>query len=205
MRFVLIGCALLIATAPAQAALNVLGPTMARECYEAAQSNSGNGAAVCDRALGNEQITARDKAATLVNRGIIYNDGRRLDLAIADFNAAIGIDPDLGEAYLNRGNAYFFRREFSEALSDYSKAIDLKIGNLDYAYYDRALVYEMMNRLDEAKSDLQSALGLSPHFKAASDRLSAIAQLLQARAGAPVQAAPEAPTQSEPEPTAPPQ
>jgi len=185
MRLVLIGCALLIATAPAEAALNVFGSTLARECYQAAQTNSATGTSVCGRALGNEQMTSRDKAATLVNRGIIYNNGRRLDLAIADFNSAMSIDPNLGEAYLNRGNAYFFRRQFPEALADYSKAIDLKISNLEYAYYNRALAYEMMSKLDEAKTDLQSALSQSPQFKAASDRLVSINQMIAARGSSP--------------------
>jgi tetratricopeptide (TPR) repeat protein len=173
---------LMALVSPAHAALNVFGSTQARECYEAAIAGSGSGAALCERALANDQLTPRDKAATLVNRGIIYNAARQLDLAIADFNAALAIDPNLAEAYLNRGNAHLFRRQFPEAYADYSKAIDLKISNLDYAHYNRALASEMMGKLDDAKSDLTAALAITPNFKAASDRLAGLEQQIAARA-----------------------
>jgi tetratricopeptide (TPR) repeat protein len=186
MRAVLIGCAMLIgAAAPAGAAMNVFGSTIARECYEAAMSGGGNGASLCQRALSNDEMTARDKAATYVNRGIIYNTSRQLDLSLADFNAALAIDPKLGEAYLNRGNTHFFRRQFDEALADYSKAIELKISNIDYAYYNRALVYEALSRLPEAKANLAAALAITPEFKAASDRLAIVDQAVAEGPAAP--------------------
>ena len=74
MRAFLLGCAgLIVAAMPAQAALNVFGSSLARQCYEAAMTASGTGAALCERALANDQMTSRDRAATFVNRGIIYN------------------------------------------------------------------------------------------------------------------------------------
>lgn len=189
MRAVLAGFAVLLAAPQANAALNVFGSTLARECYQAAIAGAGTGAALCERALSSEQMSPRDKAATLVNRGIIYNAARQLDLAVADFNAALAINGDLGEAYLNRGNANFLRRKFPEAEQDYSKAIDLKVSNLDYAHYNRALVYEAMKRYDEAKADLNAALAITPGFKPASDRLVVVNQIMsgEVRVQEPVQ------------------
>jgi len=182
MRALILGCAMTIAVGPAHAALNVFTTSLARQCYEAAMSSGSTGASLCERALASDELTQRDKAATLVNRGIIYNAARQLDRSIADFNAALAIDANLGEAYLNRGIAHFFRREFPQALADYSKAIDLKVGNLDYAHYDRALVYELLGKLDDAKADLKAALQINPEFKAATDRLTAVDQKIAAKA-----------------------
>jgi tetratricopeptide (TPR) repeat protein len=194
MRGVMIASALLIAvTGPAGAALGVFGSTIARECYEAALAGSGSGAALCEHALNNDQMTPRDRAATFVNRGIIYNASRQLDLSLADFNAALAIDANLGEAYLNRGNTHFYRRQFDLALADYSKAIELKIPNLDYAYYNRALVFAAQNKLAEARADLAAALAISPQLKPAMDQMAVVERLMAASvAPQPMAPSPEA-------------
>ncbi len=183
MRAFLLGCVgLTLAALPAHAALNVFGSTLARQCYEAAMSASGTGAALCERALTNDQLTDRDRAATLVNRGIIYNTARQLDLAVADFDAALKINPNLGEAYLNRGNAYFWQHKYPEATADYGKAIDLKIGSRDYAHYNKALAEMNTGKFEDAKADLKAALAITPGFKAASDRMAEVDKVLAARA-----------------------
>jgi len=188
MRAFLLGCVgLTLAALPAHAALNVFGSTLARECYEAAMSGSGTGAALCERALSNDQMTDRDRAATLVNRGIIYNASRQLDLAIADFDAALKINANLGEAYLNRGNAYFWQHKYPEAIADYGRAIDLKTGSLDYAHYNKALAEMNTGKFEDAKADLTAALAATPGFKAASDRMVEVDKVLAARSAGAVQ------------------
>lgn len=199
MRAFLLGCVgLTLAMVPAHAALNVFGSTLARQCYEAAMSASGTGAALCERALAGDQMTERDRAATLVNRGIIYNTARQLDLAVADFDAALKINPNLGEAYLNRGNAYFWQHKYPEAIADYGKAIDLKSGSLDYAHYNKALAEMNTGKFEDAKADLTAAIAVAPGFKAASDRMVEVDKVLAARAAssaAPPVAQPPATTQ----------
>ena len=192
MRAFLLGAGLILAALPAQAALNVFGSTPARQCYEAAMTGSGTGAALCERALTDNQMTARDRAATLVNRGIIYNAARQLDLAIADFDGALQINPNLGEAYLNRGNAYFWHRQFPEAIADYGKAIELKSGSLDYAHYNKALAEMNTGKFQDAKADLSAALAITPQFKAASDRMAEVDRAIAAQTPAAAPAPPSA-------------
>ncbi|HXZ68471.1 MAG TPA: tetratricopeptide repeat protein [Alphaproteobacteria bacterium] len=188
MRAFLLGASLIITALPAQAALNVFGSSLARQCYEAAMTGSGTGAALCERALDDNEMTARDRAATLVNRGIIYNAARQLDLAIADFDAALQINPNLGEAYLNRGNAHFWHKQFPEAIADYGKAIDLKSGSLDYAHYNKALAEMNIGKFQDAKADLTAALAITPQFKAASDRMAEVDKAIAAQAASPTPA-----------------
>jgi tetratricopeptide (TPR) repeat protein len=42
-----------------------------------------------------------------------------------DFNKALEIDPKNMEAYISRGKAYYFKREYDKAQGDIKKAQDL--------------------------------------------------------------------------------
>ncbi len=61
-------------------------------------------------------------------RGMAYDNLGQEDLAIADFDKAISLDPKVyAYAYLNnRGQAYFRKGEFALAVKDYDQAIRLK-------------------------------------------------------------------------------
>ena len=48
------------------------------------------------------------------------------NLAIKDYNKAIQLDPELAEAYCNRGVAYEHTGEFERAIADHTKAIELQ-------------------------------------------------------------------------------
>ena len=70
------------------------------------------------------------------------NDGD-LDLAFADLERAIEIDPNLATAWVNRGNALLRKGEdgdFEQAMADFTKAIDLAPDN-PLGYYNRALAH----------------------------------------------------------------
>lgn len=162
----------------AEAQVTVLGASQARECFLNAQGGRRTSTEPCDAALETEQLSERDRAATFVNRGILHNKARQLDLALADFDAALEINLELAEAYLNRGNTYFFRRQFEEAYDDYSRAIELEVEALHYAYYNRALVLEVLKRYGEAREDLDSALGLEPEFAEAQERIPVVDALM---------------------------
>jgi tetratricopeptide (TPR) repeat protein len=184
MRALIVALLLVAIVPPAHAAMNVVTSTLAHQCYAAALHANGKGIGVCDRALASQQMSERDRTATLVNRGIIYNARRQFNKAIADFDSAIKINPNFAAAYLNRGNSYFFQRHFDKAHADYSKAIDLQVAELDYAYYDRSLIYQRQKKYPEAQSDLQAALAAHPGWKAASDQLEQINKLIAAEAPA---------------------
>jgi tetratricopeptide (TPR) repeat protein len=174
MRGLLVGCAFVLACGSAHAAVSAFGSSVARDCFQNAQAGTkDSGLDSCNKAL-TDQLSDRDRAATYVNRGIIYNRTRQLDLALSDFGAALQLNQQLAEAYLNRGNTHFFRREFDAAGADYGKAIELKCANLEIAYYNRALIEEITGKYDDATSDLKSALAIKPDFKDATQQIAEV-------------------------------
>ncbi len=62
---------------------------------------------------------------TLYNRGSVYLDLGKDDLAIQDFASAIQADPNTGVAYYNRGLAYERSGDVQKAVDDYRRAVDL--------------------------------------------------------------------------------
>ena len=73
--------------------------------------------------------------------------------AIADFNKAIEIQPDLALAYYRRGIAKFELKDNQGALSDYNSAIKLNYS----AYYNRGVANFNLNQRKNACSDWKRA------------------------------------------------
>jgi tetratricopeptide (TPR) repeat protein len=61
--------------------------------------------------------------------------------------------------YNNRGNAYSVKGEFDQAISDYTKAIELN-PKLDFAYSNRGNAYKDKGQFDEAITDYSRAIEL---------------------------------------------
>ncbi len=96
------------------------------------------------------------------NRGLIYNEQGKYDLALADYNTAIDLNPDYTTAYVLRGNTYYEQGEYDLALADCNTAIDL---NPDDAriYILRGLTYNEQGEYDLAIQDLERYLELEPN------------------------------------------
>ena len=67
----------------------------------------------------------------------VYARKGQLELAIADCNKSIQINPDDVHAFRVRGGAYARRGEYISAIADYSKVIQLT-PNDEYIYLARA-------------------------------------------------------------------
>lgn len=112
-----------------------------------------------DRAGANKLAA---EAMRLINRG----DGAG---ALAAANATVEADPTLADGYMMRGLAYTILKEFSEALREFTKAIDLwsaqgKKENLPVAYGRRAEAgneaQDYPNALRDAEKAVRSDAGL---------------------------------------------
>ena len=95
------------------------------------------------------------------NRGLIYRQTRRPDVAMADVERAIALDANNAPAYLGRGLVYKARNQNPEALEDFNKAIALAPDNSE-AYYNRGLLDQDEKRYQSAIGDFTGASGLVP-------------------------------------------
>jgi hypothetical protein len=83
----------------------------------------------------------------------------RTDRAVADFDRAVGLQPNLPEAYNNRGNAFQGRGEFDRAIRDYTVALQIR-PDFVQALENRARAYERKGLADEARKDRAAAFAL---------------------------------------------
>ena len=173
MAAALVATAALMAANGAQAAVTVIGGGLAEACSKAALTGKTEARfeRVCTEALETESLSARDKAGTYVNRGVLKL--RRLDWgdAIKDFNAALHMQPTMGEAYVNRGAAAIGDHRYAESLPDLNRAIELGTEEPAKVYYNRALAYEGLDDVKSAYFDYQKALELSPEWAAPKQEL----------------------------------
>jgi len=62
------------------------------------------------------------------NRGNAFDDRKDYERAIADFDAAIKIDPRYATAFYNRGNSKLNSGDRAGAIADYRQALELRPG-----------------------------------------------------------------------------
>ncbi len=86
-----------------------------------------------------EELREHPSSAVYVDRGLIWKEKGEPDIAIADFNEAIRLEPDNEVAYLNRGNAWLAKGMYARAIADYGEAIRLD-PKYARAYNNRAWV-----------------------------------------------------------------
>ncbi|MEM9495827.1 MAG: tetratricopeptide repeat protein [Pseudomonadota bacterium] len=159
------------AAALAQLSVTTIGATEARACYENAANALSTDTGPCDTALRNRATTRDDRLKTLVNRGVILNRAENMDAALDDFNAALAMDGDSAEAYLNRGNAWFRLLRYEDALTDYQSALDYEISKPWVAWYNIGLVFEATKKPEAARDAFERAAALNPDFALAAAKL----------------------------------
>ena len=165
--FAIAGVALLATSiSPAMAAIHTLGGPLAKGCYDAAESRTGDRFAVegCTRALSEEGLSQEDRAATYVNRGIVHMVRGRAANAEADFDAALAIDADLADAFLNKGFLRIRSGQGREALPLIQRGLDLGAEAKAVAWFGRGVAYEQMGDYAKAYRDFQRAQVLAPDW-----------------------------------------
>ena len=163
---VLVVAVLAAIPASATAAVLVFGGTYARSCYEAALARSADFKAIdtCNRALTDEALATRDRVASHVNRGILRMIRADVAKADADFDAALALDQNEPDAWLNKAILRARYGSTAEALPLAEKALQLKTRRPALAYFVRAMAYEDSGNIAAAYRDLQRARQLEPNW-----------------------------------------
>lgn len=154
--------------APASAAAFVLGGGLADACSRYAIDGRSDEYALstCTYALETENLVKRDRAATLVNRGVIELRRKAWDAANRDFDTAIRLQPAMGEAFVNRGAALIAQRRWQDGMADIDRGLALGPDEPEKAYFNRALAWEALDNLEAAWRDYSKALELKPDWEA---------------------------------------
>ena len=159
---------LAIASVPSALSASVLtvGGAYAYSCYKAADGSGATATSLdaCNRALVEEALTAQDRAATYVNRGILHLRRVSLHRADADFDAALKLNPHEPEAWLNKAILNARYGKSADALPYVSKALENGTRKPAIAYFVRAMAYEDSGKIAAAYQDFQRARSLAPKW-----------------------------------------
>ncbi|MCE3290923.1 MAG: hypothetical protein K0R83_2935 [Caulobacter sp.] len=166
------GALMLLAGGSASASVLVLGEGLAPACSKAAFKGRSDKASIqtCSRAL-DEALATRDRAGTLVNRGVMLMRGKAYGEAALDFEEAIRLTPELGEAFVNRGVLRMADQDYAGALAEIDKGIQLGVDEPAKAYYNRALAQEGLGDAKAAWLDYRKAQSLDPEWDAPARQL----------------------------------
>ena len=167
----------LVAPSAAQSIVVLGSGEDARRCSQAAEIAatvriaSDDDLKHCDLALELAALRSRDRAGTLVNRGILQSVLGDNRAAVADYDRALALRPELPEAYVGRGNVRFIERDIPGAIAEYDRALALGTSRRHVVLLNRGMALEAKADLDAAERDYRAALELSPGWPPAQSRL----------------------------------
>ena len=112
----------------------------------------------CTKLIQSGQLAGAKLAWAYVNRGWAYRLQEKDDLAMADFDTALNLDPKDVDALYERGNVYLHRKDYGKAIADYDAAIQLRPGaaglwdNRGMAYHESGQYERAIRRGDPTQS-----------------------------------------------------
>jgi tetratricopeptide (TPR) repeat protein len=164
-------------------------------CKDAASAASAVRIEACTRAINSSGWHYDNLSWAYANRGDAYRIAGKTDLALADYDQSIRLEPNRSITFHNRGLAYQAKGDLDHAIADYSQAINKwhlrkASSRSDYLSH-RAVAYKHRGDLALATADYTAAIRLVPHdsslyfnrgqlFKATNDLDRAIADYTHA-------------------------
>lgn len=95
------------------------------------------------------------------NRGNVHRMRKEYDLAINDYSKSLELYPDNLNVLYARANTYMDNADFEMSISDYSKIIEKKPSFSDI-YFNRAYANIRVEKYENAKTDLETQLEITP-------------------------------------------
>ncbi len=110
--------------------------------------------------------TEENKLSLFFELGNILLADRQYEEAIASYDKAVEIQPNLDAAWNNRGFALDELGRNEEAIASYDKAVEIK-PNKDEAWYNRGNALKNLGRYEEAIASYDKAVEIKPNKDAA--------------------------------------
>jgi tetratricopeptide (TPR) repeat protein len=99
-------------------------------------------------------------------RAIAFGGYQQLDLAIADFDKAVALQPANIDTRFNRAVTLEQKGEYDQALNDLAKVIEARPNDLN-GFYERGYVYLKKGEYGRAIDDFDQVLRINPQFEKA--------------------------------------
>ncbi|OQW90919.1 MAG: hypothetical protein BWK78_05910 [Thiotrichaceae bacterium IS1] len=106
---------------------------------------------------------AKKGAADYLNLGVDDVERGKLEQALVNYNKAIALNPNIAEAYYNRGTLYLMQNQSNQALEDLEQAIRLNPGYAK-AYCHRGTLYLGQDQFNRALADFNQAIDLNSKY-----------------------------------------
>src|SRR5580692_44210 len=153
----------LLGVVPASAAILAIGQPVGTVCLNGATTVSRTGAALplvernhalasCNEVLA-DKIPAKDRIAALVSRGTIEAASGDINASLTDYDAALAMNPNMADVYIDRGAALMRAQRYEEARSNLDQAISLGTASSYLAYFDRGMAQEKSGNVVGAYHD----------------------------------------------------
>ena len=130
---------------------------------------------VCSSIIEDGQLSTELRAEALVHRGAVLLAEGRADLAMADFEAAVVLDPRNPVAYAYRGEAHKASGQLEKARAEYDIAISIDSVSADL-FVNRGEIHLQLGARDKARADFETALKIEPDHYVARDNLRALSK-----------------------------
>lgn len=101
-----------------------------------------------------------DQASYYADRALCYAKIWELDLALADYDKAIELDPTVYVYYHNKALAFHNNEKYVQAVGWYTKALECENKD-DKTYYLRGLAQSKLGNYEEAVDDYTAAIAIS--------------------------------------------
>ncbi len=143
----------------------------AAQCSQAAA-----GAAALAAGLDYCNVALRDplmihRGALLMNRGLIKARLSDTNGAMTDYNAALAVNPELGDAYVNRAALNLSLKRYDAARNDVTRGMQAGADNMAAAYFTRGAIADDQGNAQAAYADYKQALAIDPTYAAAKREL----------------------------------
>ncbi|MDJ0599264.1 MAG: tetratricopeptide repeat protein [Crocosphaera sp.] len=102
-------------------------------------------------------------AVEVMNQGALKGLHGDLNGSLKDLSSAISLDPNLADAYYNRGFIYLDLGKPYQGLADFDKAIKLK-PEWSKSYHGKGLIYLEMGQPQDALENLTTSISLLPSY-----------------------------------------
>lgn len=119
---------------------------------------------ICTLAIQSPESTFGQRAGSYNNRSVLKFDAMDYTGALADLDAAIALDPAMGQAHANRGYVLAVLKRTQDAVAAFDQAIAHGTQEQARVYYNRGVAHEELGHVREAYYDYKQASELAPEW-----------------------------------------